>query len=249
MGDMIESIPADLAALQFGGATVAENIGKAIASGALIERPDGMLQTPTPPRARSKWMIVDNGPPLDCGFLTHLCFEIAYAKTALPYGCRSCYKVKLSFTSLRALRAGWNLARKIPCLSKWGLDYGNPYSQDIYAGYFYATGLAEARALYRVVRDEVDSDPKMGEQIKMLIKRGCSQFEAAVGPSDRFTVTPEQEALEIGLRARFRPHPTSPSSYLTMLGWIDFAYQIGDDTYLDFTGGKPLRRASVSYVP
>jgi hypothetical protein len=29
--------------------------------------------------------------------------------------------------------------------------------------------------------------------------------------------------------------------------WIETAFRIGDDTYLDFTGGKPLRKKTMTY--
>ena len=34
-----------------------------------------------------------------------------------------------------------------------------------------------------------------------------------------------------------------------MVKWIAFAYQMGDDSYLSLTGGKPLFAATVSYSP
>ncbi|MEZ0242484.1 MAG: hypothetical protein ACAH11_03865 [Sphingomonas sp.] len=215
----------------------------------LIAHEDGTLALPPAPKVTSSWMEVPNGPPLDCHFLINAGFEGIYGGAAVPYGCRECYKVKVKLASLRQLMAAWKLGKSIPCLSKWGLDLGNPYSQDIYAGYLYATGLDAARVLHKVVRAALDSDPALGPAVPLTIKRGCSQFESAVGPSDQYEFTPEMAQLEALLRSRFIAPVTTGSNVRTIGRWIQAAFQIGDDTYLDLTGGKRLRPPSVTYEP
>jgi hypothetical protein len=34
-----------------------------------------------------------------------------------------------------------------------------------------------------------------------------------------------------------------------MTEWLLFAHKIGDDSYLAFTGGQPLRPSTVNYAP
>ena len=70
-----------------------------------------------------------------------------------------------------------------------------------------------------------------------------------LGPSDRYEFTPEMAELEAYLKSRFRGRKAAPHGHLVLAHWIDFAYRMGDDTYLDFTGGKPLHRKAVSYAP
>ena len=238
----------DVLGRSFGGGAVRDNIRAAIAAGKLIEREDGSLALPRA-RGASRWVFVPNRPYLPCGFLTKVVFEAAYAGAAVPHGCSACYKIKVSPASLRELVAAWQVAKSIDCLSKWGIDLDNPHSQDVYAGYFYPGDLVEARALYRVIREAIDADPKLGAGVKMTIKRGCSQFEAAVGPSDGYRFTPEMAEIEEELRARFEA-PAIAESTTKQLGlWIDLAFRMGDDTYLDFTGGKRLRPATLTYDP
>ena len=238
----------ELLAQRFGGRTVQENLSAAIDAGKLVEGADGRLSLPRGP-GRSRWIFVPNRPYLPCGFLTKVVFEAAYAESAVPHGCSACYKIKVKASTLRELVAAWQVAKSIDCLSKWGVDLENPHSQDVYAGYFYPGDLDAARMLHKIVREAIDADPKLGPGIKMTIKRGCSQFEAAVGPSDSYTFAPEMAEIEALLRARFDAPAISETTMPQLSQWIDLAFRMGDDTYLDFTDGKRLRPATLTYEP
>lgn len=240
--------PEELLSLQIGGATVSENIQAAIKLGKLIEHDDGTFDLPKKPQANN-WIFVRNGPALRCDFPLDFLFDQVYARSAVPYGCRACYKVKVVPRTLRELVALWQVAKQIECLSKWGVDLANPYSQNVYAGYFYVTGLDMAREIFRVVRKAIDDDPKLGPDVSMVIKRGCSEYEAKLGPSDRYEFAPELAELEAYLRPRFRRRQPRKATVLPVAHWIDTAFRIGDDTYLDFTDGKRWRPKTVTYDP
>ncbi len=241
--------PDQLLALRIGERTVAENLQLAIASGALTESDDGNLQLADDAWNGRDWVSVSRGPPMNCRFLMFFLFRHAYAKSAVPHGCSACYKVKVVPRTLRELVAAWEIGKRVECRSKWGIDLDNPYSQNVYAGYFYTAGLDMARTIYKIVRDEVDRDPKLGSDVAMSIKRGCSEYEAMLGPSDRYQFASEMAELEAHLKSRFRVTRGERRPELPLARWIDVAYRIGDDTYLDFTGGKRLRAKSVSYDP
>lgn len=239
----------ELLAFRVGGATVAENIRKAIAAGELIEDEDGKLRLAKRRQSSTNCAVIPRGPPLGCRFLMHFLFYHAYAKSAVPYGCSACYKVKVVPRTLRELVAAWGIAKRIECRSKWGVDIDNPYSQAIYAGYFYTTGLDAARIIYKIAREAFDNEPKLGPAVQMSIKRGCSDYEAALGPSDSFAFAPELAELEEYLKSRFRDVTPDGLPPVPMANWIDTAFRIGDDTYLDFTGGKRLKLRHVTYEP
>lgn len=239
--------PEELMALCFGGKSVAENLKTAFGSGKIVEKETGTIEVPVEPN--NEWTIVPNGPALDCFFWMKVMFQGAYAQSAVPNGCRECYKVKVAPRTLRQLVAAWQVAKGVECLSKWGIDLNNPFSQDIYAGYFYTSGLEAARALFKVVRELFDADPKLGPDIKITIKRGCSEYENALGPSNQYQFTPELAELEAHLKAKYRPRKGATKQLAVLAEWIDLAFRMGDDTYLDFTGGKPLRRSTLAYDP
>jgi hypothetical protein len=241
--------PDQLLAMRYGDASVSENLRRAVDAGTVIENDDGTLSVAPRPH-ETNWAVVPNGPTMDCTFLIRFLFPAAYGGKAVPHGCQACYKVKVALRTMRELVAAWGIAKRIACYSKWGVDLDNPFSQDIYAGYFYTSGLDAAHALFRVMREAVDSDPKLGSEVRMSIKRGCSTYEAALGPSDKYQFAPEQAELESWLRTRYRESrkpqglPAVPLAH-----WIDVAFRIGDDTYLDFTGGRRPRPKLVDYAP
>jgi hypothetical protein len=239
----------ELLALKFGGHTVSENIQRAIDAGDLVRKADGHLRLARASEPVADWARVAHGPNLDCKFKFKFLFEQVYAKSAVPYGCSACYKVKIVPRTLRQLVAAWGIGKKIKCRSKWGTDIENRYSQDVYAGYFYLSGLEPARALYRVVREIIDSHPTLGPEVAMSIKRGCSDYEAAVGPSDQYSFAPELGELEAYLREQFCSDRSQGLPPQPMARWLDVAFRIGDDTYLDFTQGKRLRPKTVAYTP
>lgn len=239
----------ELLTQKFGNGTVAENIQRAVDAGHLVREADGRLRLEAASEPIADWARVTHGPNLDCTFKFQFLFQHVYAKSAVPYGCSACYKVKVVPRTLRQLVAAWGVGKKIKCRSKWGTDLDNLYSQDVYAGYFYLSGLEPARAVYRVVREIINSHPLLGPEVAMSIKRGCSEYEATLGPSDHYGFAPELEELEAYLRKQFRSRKSKSLPPQPMARWIDVAFRIGDDTYLDFTQGRRLRPKTVAYVP
>jgi hypothetical protein len=241
--------PNEILNLRIGANSVGETLRRAIDAGGLVENIDGTLQLKKDRKQDVNWMHVSNGPPLGCGFLMGFLFRHAYAESAVPQGCSNCFKVKAVLGTLRELVAAWEIGKRVQCRSKWGVDLNNPYSQNIYAGYFYTGGLDAARALFKDVRQAFNENPKVGRDVPMTIKRGCSEYEAALGPSDRYKFAPQMEQLESYLRSRFRERKAEYHPGLVVAHWIETAFRIGDDTYLDFTGGKRLREKTMTYDP
>jgi hypothetical protein len=236
-------------ALRFGGASVAENLRQAIATGQLVEGEDGALRLPDDQPDVENWIFVRKGRAPECGFLMHFMFDHVYGRSAVPQGCSCCYKVKVMPKTLRELVAAWQIGSRIDCHSKWGIDLENIYSENVYAGYFYTFGLDEAREIFKTARELIDRDPKLGPEVEMAIKRGCSEYEVSLGPSDQYEFAPELADLENHLKTRFRNNRGCDRGNIALAYWIDVAFRTGDTTYLDFTGGKRLRPKTVSYEP
>jgi hypothetical protein len=242
--------PQDILAVKIGDRTVGESLRHAIAAGIVREGEDGSLELP-PPASPDLFMKIYNAPAPDCGFLNRFMFRTVYQEAAVPAGCEHCYKVKVLPRTLRQLVAAYEIALGINCVSKWGVDFYNRYNQSLYAGYFYVDGLDGARALFPLVRALVDEHAKLGPDVPVLIKRGCSNYEAILGSSDTYEFRPELREIEAYIKSRVRAKGQKPNALATLLygKWVPFAFQTGDDTYLDFTDGKPLYRKSLSYDP
>lgn len=241
----------DLMSMRFGRGSVHENIDRAVAGGKLALNPDGSF-VPRKKPAFQAYLNVGNMRKMQCEFLSTFLFSIAYDKAAVPFGCRNCYKVKIAppdFSGLIALR---DILEKAPYHSKCGVDFFNPHSRDFYAGFLYLEGLDAARQAYHRLRDLVDESPELGSSVRMTIKRGCSEMEAACGPSDQWIFREEMSGIEAALQERYKPDQPAHLPYrlrrmASMVQWMKTAFSLGDDSYLAYTGGKPLHPPAVSY--
>lgn len=245
----------DLPDFRVGKGFVADNLRRAVAAGHLVLTAEGKLGwTDEYDIESSTWLFIRNAkldrPP--CKFLFHFLFETAYDRQAVPHACQSCFKVKVLPLTLKQTLAVREVARGIPCHSKCGPEVGNRYSQSLYGGFFYCAGLDHAREIYRQVRVAVDANPALGPDVAMRIKRGCTEYEVYCGPSDRWTFQAGQEELEAQLQQRFRSladKKKEGDEFSLLMKWIEIAYAIGDDTYLEFTRGRRLFPETVSYSP
>jgi hypothetical protein len=240
--------------IEIGGETVGARLERAIAAGEVIRRADGMLELAGDFGARSDFHNGGAFAP-DCVFLNPFMFGKIYGGKAVPFGCRDCYKVKVTTTSLRDLMEMKTIAEGFACASKSGSEVDRAETPAIYSTYFYLLGLDEARRTHGRLLSEIDSRPGLASAAKMAIKRGCTNYERALGPSDRYSFDPRLASIEAYFARRFvrtRPKagPTRKhADAMTLLELVQTAYRIGDDTYKDFTGGKDLFPPSVTYDP
>jgi hypothetical protein len=246
--------------LEVGGRSLAANLERAIESGVVLRQEDGRLALRRGPddadEVRRKGGFIGQRGTLkrSCEFLNHFLFEQVYAGAAVPFGCRNCYKIRISTRSLRALMAVKDIAESTEYTTKSGPDVDNPYNQSLYATCLYFDGLEEAQKAYDHLRPRLDQHEFLGPGVVMMIKRGCSNYERRLGPSDAYEIDPRLEAVEAGLAERYidshKPSviPKETIKALRMLELVGIAYRIGDETYTDFTGGKPLYPPPVNYA-
>lgn len=170
----------------------------------------------------------------------------------VPFACQECYKVVVRPETLKQLFALEKVQRQLDHPSKCGTEerpsvFGN------YGGYFYNRGLHEGIDCYKKVRKAVDDHPELGPEIKVILKRACTEYEHALGPSDKWKPpTQEQLQFEIHLHENFvADHPLQLQPEIIKdeirQRWIEYAYKIGDKTVYEFNGGKPLYPDYVTY--
>ena len=235
--------------------TVSAGMAAAVAAGTLVALAPGRWQWSPEPTATSVWIRVSHDASRHCRFYSEVMFRHVYQESLVPAGCAACFKVKVSPRSLRELVALREMAKTLPYTHKCGLDANTVVTQGLYGGYFYLNSLDAARAAFRQIRQAVDADSKLGPQVSVAIKRGCTHYELKCGPSDQYRFLPEQAGIEAALRSRIEPAPKLPSpsqsaqKMQTFLLWIETAYRLGDETYRDFTGGKRLFSETVKYDP
>lgn len=241
----------DVMEMRFGKRSVRENLERAVTAGRLVKLPNGHFVLPAR-RTQYSYLHVKSVLMLDCRFLSEFLFGFAYDKKTVPYGCSNCYKVKIVPNDFRGLIVLREILEDAPYHSKCGADFYNPHSRDVYAGFLYLEDLAAARAACLDMRARVDSRPELGSATKLTIKRGCSGMEAACGRSDRWVFRDGMQELESYLKTRVQVVPSVAVPYAvcklkSFAAWIQVAYNIKDDSYLYFTGGKPLHQPTLSY--
>ena len=253
--------------IEVAGRTVGEHLDLAIAAGTVVRHEDGRLsasrRSDGADAVRRKGGFLGRRAPGDrfCGFLNDFLFDKAYGGKQVPFGCQDCFKIKVGTRSLRGMMAMKAIAEATPFSTKSGAEVDNPRNPDVYSTYVYFDGLEQAREGYRELRQRMVANPVLGQGAVVTIKRGCSNYERNCGPSDQYTFDQRLAAVEAYLRERFiddRADPdTSPESgssretvqTLRMMRLIETAYRIGDETYKDFTDGKPLFKPLVNYAP
>jgi hypothetical protein len=167
----------------------------------------------------------------------------------VPSCCQNCFKVVCRPESLKQLFSLADLQVKLDFASKAGIEI-RPSVFGNYGGYFYNRGLSEGLKCYRVVRDAVRDE--IGD-IPVTLKRGCTEMEHGVGPSDRWEVTPAQMAFEELIEQKLvmdvpvvgqSPHA---KDYVRQI-WIEKAYEWGDETVLEYLDpDNPLYPPYVTY--
>jgi len=128
----------------------------------------------------------------DCGLLTNF-HNLVFQKNAAHSFCMECYKVVVVPETLAQVHkiAEWQGSLKFAC--KVGAERRS-YVQRKWGAYFYCRGIEEGRERYKMVREWVDEN--LGKDIKVFLKRACTEFEQNMGDSDKWENFPRQDELE-----------------------------------------------------
>ncbi len=252
MTTQFSSLGAEIAlSYRIGQSTVGANLERAAQRGDVTAHEDGTWELANFPFSTINWQFGPTPTPFPCMKLFGFLFRNAYDRGAVPVGCSRCFKVQIKPRTLRELNASLRIAEGMKHPYKAGTGLSARYHAGPYSTLFYFDGLEQARAAYKVIRSATDSEARLGPDVQVSIKRGCTEYEIHCGPSDRFTFDPSLEAVESALLSRLRqlPRPEVQPPQAVFMRWLQTAFQIGDETYRDFTGGLPLHRAPVTYAP
>ena len=194
------------------------------------------------------WHHVKHAHGLDCHLWHQVLFEIIFTRMGqqkwVPGMCHECWKVVVRPPTLRGLLALLNVQEKLGHPSKCGIETRETV-HGLYGGYFYNRSLQEGMDCYRMVRKAVDEDPVLGKDVRVILKRACTEFEMRCGPSDKWEMTPQQAHVEAVVNSVFvhdivaRKQPDWAISRVHTR-WIQWAYAMGDPTVFEYTDGKPL---------
>lgn len=240
----------DCLTARIGRNSVAQNLDQAVANGALERNDKDSYTLPADDRSRDRTARNPVPWPYPCRKLLFL-FDNVYERRQVPSTCRSCYKVKVAPRKVSQLVRIFDATVGKPYPSKFQPDMDAHYTSDVYGAYFYADGLEQARAIHRDISATLIEDSAL-DGVPITIKRGCTEYEMHCGPSDQYSFPDGLPAIEEKLLEMIdMPAGTSKHSSrnLIILMWVRQAFRIGDDSYLELTGGRRLFPETVKYAP
>lgn len=218
---------------------------------------DGKICAKTPGMAwDTPWHHVVHSAFLDCQRWHKILFDL-FSLTMppgsgfVPSACQQCWKVVVRPKTLLGLFSLLDFQRHLNLPSKCGIEVRD-YVNGLYGGYFYNHSLEQALECYKTVRAGVNKTPHLGEDVSVIVKRACTEFEMRLGDSSKWKITPRQLSIETVVNKWFvrndvqRLQPPHAISNVHRK-WIEYAYSNGDSTYTHFTDGKPLYKPVKTY--
>jgi len=200
-----------------------------------------------------KWVYVNPIPFSPCNIYQ----MIASTCNFVPTNCLNCWKVVVkpfTFYELMQLMkfqkeyTEGHLYKDRFC--KCGIEERG-YTSHNYGGYFYNRSKEEGLQCWEEVRDGID---KINPRIPVILKRYCTEFELAMGPSDKYEQPEGTKDLEAAIFAAIdvesqgnnRLQPEYLAAHNIRM-WMEHAWLIGDMTVMKFNDGEPLFTPSVTY--
>ena len=159
----------------------------------------------------------------------------------LPRGCMNCWKVTARPRTLKELLKIREVQKKMDLPAKCGVE-DRPFAQfrGPYVAFWYGPygeGMEGALELYKKVRFKVSD--AVGIQVPVVLKRGCTEMEDRVGPSNGWRYPPEMHALEnmldkiVSIWSGPLEQPWFSKVHI-LINWIEYARKIRDATVNEF---------------
>jgi len=187
-------------------------------AGYQIDVETGLLTCPEYIGYEIPWIVTKPPKGMHCRMLFSILFKIFGKELgAPPIRCQSCWKVVVKpktvvdLMKLMWLQEGFKDDDRIyGC--KCGIEK-RTYVNGLYGGYFYNRTLEEGHECYEIVKDAVDE--QLGDDTKVILKRGCTEFEMQYGDSQDWKIGERQQHFEETIMGCFAPEKEAaePSSY------------------------------------
>lgn len=210
----------------------------------------------------SNWLFFGRTTALRDCFLWHQVM-FNHFNQFVPEFCKlRCYKVVIKVRNFleaiqfyNAIHAG-PLARADLTLihGKVGIDE-RYYTDGHFNGFVYCDGLEDALEKYEAVRELVNTQILNGSSIPIIIKRSCTEFEKAHGPTDNEfwnTVTPDERDFQSHIEDIFVRQTVCPAQpdwlkNRTITKMVKWANTVGDKSWIDYFGLDFLTMKAVTY--
>lgn len=211
----------------------------------IVLKEDGGIEVNAKINHSLPWHYVRTDPDRSCTTLRGIIF---LAFKFVPSRCQECWKVVVKPKTLKELFQLEALQEGCDFYCKCGIEI-RPEISTCYGGYFYFNSAEEGIAGLVKVREMVASG--ISPDIKVILKRGCTEMEAMFPNSSKWTVTEEQKRIEAKLFSKMSISKsplkqTTDQLRRTRMNWVEFAWSIDDPTYYEFND-EPLYQPPDTY--
>lgn len=200
--------------------------------------------------ANKPWIYVNNPIDLYCEWRHDTVKLLKF----IPSHCLNCWKVVVKPRAVTELFKLYTLqcnmsAADPECYCKCGSEERN-YVFGNYSGFFYTRSLEAGLERYSQVREAVDKE--INSDVDVILKRYCTEFELAFGPSHAYKQPDdaarwEQLIDEMCVMVPFTYTQSDRMKMKVMRRWIKHAWSVGDATLYKLTDGKPIVMPCVTY--
>ena len=167
--------------------------------------------------------------------------------------CMRCWKTVISPKNFDELMTWYKIEHDeigFPC--KCGIELRD-YVPKHYGGYHYASSLEEGRDQYNEVKALAEKYLSAETADKVILKRGCTEFEMTKGPSVGWHLTDKEERM-VDLIDNYVEVPVSHMGQNkeiihphVHIRWLLFAHMVGDFSYLKYNNMTPLFPDTMKY--
>jgi hypothetical protein len=128
-----------------------------------------------------------------------------------------------------------------------------PVKGERYGGYIYSTSMEQGLERLGILRQYLEDDDLLNG-VEAYLKRACTEMEMTFPDSTTWEVTDEQNKIEdlLDWLVVYDICASLPAKHTidkVHMVWIEWACENGDETYLEYTDGKPIYRPAVRYEP
>jgi hypothetical protein len=171
----------------------------------------------------------------------------------IPKSCLSCWKIVMEIPTVRQLmKIMEDQSKETENLCKCGVEV-RAFTGKLgkYMAFWYGhmtKGLEGGRELHRRIQQQYPG-------VKIILKRGCTEFSNEYPQTDQWDelymnrgwgrIEAELEKIFVVEYVDVRSTPNLMRPRI-LRGWIDWAYEHEDETYLDFVDGPPFHK-TVTY--
>jgi hypothetical protein len=189
------------------------------------------------------WLFTKNGVGRNCQWQLHKAQVFRF----VPRRCRNCWKIVVYPRNIVDLMKLYDLQKQMAhsdptCLCKCGIEL-RPEVERNYGGYFYTDSRVAGLERLKIVRSLVAEF--ISPEIRVILKRGCTEFERDFGDSKEWDQFVMYNALEEEIERQsyiVDDHNDQPPLVVNhvLATWMQFAASIADPAFKELSDGENM---------